>query len=39
MQSVGHGVSWDDDHSSSITIKVPSMELYEAARPDLRFMK
>lgn len=39
MQAQGHGVSWDDDHSADLVIRVPSMELYEGARPNLRFMK
>lgn len=40
MQATGAGVRWDDDTSpnATISIKVPSDELYEGARPDLRFI-
>jgi hypothetical protein len=38
MQAVGHGVAWDDDFATDFKIKVPSSELYEGAKPDLRFI-
>ena len=28
MQSIGHGVAWDDDHSSSMEIVLPNVEFY-----------
>ena len=38
MQAVGHGVHWTDDGADNIGIKVPSIELYEGASVDLRFV-
>jgi len=38
MQAVGHGIRWDDDVSTDLKIRVPSMEFYENAKPDLRFI-
>jgi len=40
MQAEGNGVRWDDDVSpnATVTIRVPSIELYEGASPDLRFI-
>ena len=43
MQAVGHGIRWDDDVSSGrrptdLKIGVPSVEFYEGAKPNLRFI-
>jgi hypothetical protein len=39
MQATGEGVRWDDDLSGTdLKIKVPSGELYEGTKPDLRFI-
>lgn len=38
MEAVGHGIHWTDDGADDIKIKVPSMEFYEGAQPDLRFV-
>ena len=39
MQAVGHGIRWDDDvRGSTLKIGVPSMEFYENAKPNLRFI-
>lgn len=40
MQATGAGVRWDDDISpnTTVTIRVPSAEFYQGARPDMRFV-
>ena len=38
MQAVGHGIAWDDFGKTDLVIKIPSMEFYENAKPDLRFI-